>query len=38
MLSCVAKNGDGWSLEDIALTPEQKAEIDARLAYALNEE
>jgi hypothetical protein len=37
MLSRVAKKGGGWKLEDLRLTPEQAAEIDARLAYALKE-
>jgi hypothetical protein len=37
MLSRVAKKGGGWKLEDLRLTPEQTAEIDARLAYALGQ-
>ena len=29
------KDGDGWEIEDISLTDEDVAEIDARLAFAL---
>ena len=36
-LSRVGKEGGGWELKDIALSAEEKAEVDARLAYALQQ-
>lgn len=38
MLSRVAKKGGGWKLEDVRLAPDEIAEIDARLKYALSQD
>jgi hypothetical protein len=38
LLSRVAKKGGGWKLEDVRLAPDEIAEIDARLKYALSQD